>query len=130
MFMYEGGDIAAGSEGTCYCGAVKVKCEGPPVKKIMCSCRSCQHWTGGFANAGCLYPQEKVTVEGDIKSFCRDPKHPMPSHRKFCAKCGGHVMNSHPSAGMDDVCAGILKAFPFKPDVFINYGDPTRPFHY
>ena len=32
MFMYEGGDIAAGSEGTCYCGAVKVKCEDPPVK--------------------------------------------------------------------------------------------------
>ena len=58
------------------------------MKKIMCSCRSCQHWTGGFANAGCLYPQEKVTVEGDVKSFCRDPKHPMPSHRKFCAKCG------------------------------------------
>ena len=39
-------------------------------------------------------------------------------------------MNSHPSKGLHDVCAGILKAFPFKPDVFINYGDPTRPFPY
>ena len=39
-------------------------------------------------------------------------------------------MNAHPSQGLLDVCSGTLNAYPFKPDIFVNYGDEARPFTY
>jgi hypothetical protein len=131
-FLYEGNNFSPEGtvEGTCYCGAVKIKCQGEPMKKILCSCRSCQHWTGGFGNMGCLYPQDKVTIEGETKVFCKSPDSGMPSHRTFCATCGGNVMNAHPKQGLLDICAGTLNAFPFKPDVFLNYCDEERQIVY
>jgi hypothetical protein len=114
--------------GECYCGAVHVKCKGNPMTKLICSCHDCRHWTGGFGNLGCLFPVDSVEITGETKSFCRNPDAPMPSHRTFCANCGGHVANHHPSSNLYDVCGGMLNVYPFNPDVHVNYSG--RPFNY
>ena len=125
------GDPASGSsnaassfpdaEGHCYCGAVTVKCEGTPAVMAMCHCRSCRHWTGGYGNLATLWNTDKVTVTGEIKVYHHTPE--SISHRTFCAKCGGNVMNSHPKMDMQDVCGGILNIYPLDPSMHINYGE-------
>ncbi|MDG2063422.1 MAG: GFA family protein, partial [SAR324 cluster bacterium] len=47
------------------------------------------------------------------------------SKRKFCKKCGGHIMTEHPSSNLVDVFAVILEDFSFKPSIHVNYESKT-----
>jgi len=43
------------------------------------------------------------------------------SFRKWCKRCGGHLMNEHPKWGVIDVYAAIIPDFPFGAGVHVNY---------
>ena len=47
------------------------------------------------------------------------------SKRKFCKKCGGHLMTEHPSSNLVDIFAVILEGFSFKPSIHVNYESKT-----
>ena len=47
------------------------------------------------------------------------------SYRKFCKKCGGHLMNEHPGLKLIDIYAVILNSFSYKPTIHINYESKT-----
>ena len=49
------------------------------------------------------------------------------SERKYCKKCGGHLMTNHPSLGLVDVFAATLPTLKFSPSVHVNYAETVLP---
>jgi hypothetical protein len=113
-------------EGACFCGAVTLKAEGAPEVMGYCHCRSCRSWSGGPVNAFSLWKPEAVTVTGGAESIATFQKTDM-SQRKYCAKCGGHLMTNHPTLGLVDVFAATLPDMPFQPSAHVNYQETVLP---
>ena len=109
-------------KGTCFCGDVEVSVTGAPVGMGYCHCTSCREWSAGPVNAFTLWKPSDVKItkgEGKVGSFKKNPT----SDRKFCVTCGGHVLTEHPLWGVTDVYAAVLKTFPYKAGVHVNYGE-------
>jgi hypothetical protein len=49
------------------------------------------------------------------------------SERQYCAKCGGHLMTSHPTLGLVDVFAATLPDLSFQPGMHVNYAETVLP---
>jgi hypothetical protein len=49
------------------------------------------------------------------------------SERKYCGKCGGHLMADHPPLGLVDVFAATIPALVFTPGVHVNYAETVLP---
>jgi hypothetical protein len=65
-----------------------------------------------------------VSAGGEhVASFQKTPL----SQRKYCAKCGGHLMASHPPLGLVDVFAATLPTLKFVPHVHVNYAETVLP---
>jgi hypothetical protein len=107
-------------EGSCFCGAVKLKVTGEPVAMGYCHCTSCRSWSAGPVNAFSLWKPESVTVTqgaNQIGTFAKTPA----SERKWCTRCGGHLMSAHPAWNLVDVYAATIPSFRFKPGVHVHY---------
>lgn len=112
--------------GECFCGAVRLEAHGEPEAMGYCHCRSCQSWSGGPVNAFTLWKPETVRVtEGGehIATYVKSPN----SERKYCVKCGGHLMTNHPGFGVIDIFAATLPTLAFKPALHINYENTVLP---
>ena len=112
--------------GNCFCGAVEIEVSGAPEAMGYCHCRSCRSWSGGPVNAFSLWKPEAVRItmgEQDVVTFTKTPL----SERKYCRKCGGHLMNNHPPLKMIDVFAATLPTLPFSPAVHVNYAETVLP---
>ena len=112
--------------GECFCGAVKLEASGEPEAMGYCHCRSCRSWSGGPVNAFSLWTPASVKVvagEDHVATFAKTPL----SERKYCAKCGGHLMTNHPPLGMVDIFSATLPDLDFKPGVHINYAETVLP---
>tara|TARA_B110000438_G_scaffold59181_1_gene59285 strand:- start:1752 stop:2060 length:309 start_codon:yes stop_codon:yes gene_type:complete len=73
-------------------------------------------------NAFSLWSPESVTITKGaefIETFAKTDA----SHRKWCKKCGGHIMTDHPSMGLVDVYAAILPSLDFQPAVHVFYSE-------
>ena len=108
--------------GSCFCGAVEISVSGAPAAMGYCHCESCRHWSAGPVNAFTLWPVDNVQITrgaGELGSFPKSDR----SHRKWCQKCGGHVMTEHPQWKLMDVYAAVLRNFDFKPGMHVNYGE-------
>jgi len=107
-------------EGSCFCGAVKLKVTGEPVAMGYCHCASCRSWSAGPVNAFSLWKPDSVTVTqgaNQIGTFAKTPA----SERKWCMRCGGHLMTAHPAWNLVDVYAATIPSFRFKPGVHVHY---------
>ena len=49
------------------------------------------------------------------------------SERKYCSKCGGHLMTNHPPLGLVDVFTATLPTLKFEPAVHVNYAETVLP---
>jgi hypothetical protein len=49
------------------------------------------------------------------------------SERKYCRRCGGHLMAVHPPIGLVDVFAATVPGVPFTPGVHVNYAESVLP---
>ena len=112
--------------GNCFCGAVEVEVTGPPEGMGYCHCSSCRSWSGGPVNAFTLWKPEAVRITSGAQHVASFAKTPM-SQRKYCAKCGGHLMTNHPTLGLVDVFAATLPTLAFAPGVHVNYADTVMP---
>jgi len=90
--------------GSCFCGAVEIEVTGAPEAMGYCHCRSCRSWSAGPVNAFTLWQPAKVTVTKGAENIGGFAK-TAASDRKFCTKCGGHIMTDHPTFGLVDVYA-------------------------
>jgi len=107
-------------EGSCFCGAVKLKVTGEPVAMGYCHCASCRSWSAGPVNAFSLWKPDSVTVTqgaNQIGTFAKTPA----SERKWCMRCGGHLMTAHPAWNLVDVYAATIPSFRFNPGVHVHY---------
>ena len=106
-------------EGSCFCGAVKLQVTGEPVAMGYCHCASCRSWSAGPVNAFSLWKPESVTVTqgaNQIGTFAKPA-----SERKWCMRCGGHLMTAHPAWNLVDVYAATIPSFRFNPGVHVHY---------
>jgi hypothetical protein len=106
--------------GSCFCGAVEFTVTGEPLAQGYCHCNSCRAWSAGPVNAFSLWPPEafRITKGADRVGVYRKSEQ---SHRQFCTTCGGHVFTAHPPWNVMDVYVAVLRGFPFRPGVHVNY---------
>jgi len=107
-------------KGSCFCGAVQITATGSPFAMGYCHCKDCRAWSAGPVNAFTLWQRNEVSVDQGaefLASFARSDA----SHRKYCSKCGGHVMTDHPAGNFTDVYAAILPTLKFEPMLHVNY---------
>jgi hypothetical protein len=112
--------------GSCFCGAVKIEVTGKPEAMGYCHCNSCRSWSAAPVNAFTLWKPEAIEVKSgadQIATFQRTPF----SERQYCKKCGGHLMNRHPTIGLVDVYAATIPGLPFAPGVHVNYAETVLP---
>lgn len=114
--------------GACFCGAVEIRVAGTPNAMGYCHCRSCRSWSGGPVNAFTLWSPEAVEVTRGAEDIATYHKTDM-SDRKYCRKCGGHLMVTHPPLNMVDVFAATIPDLKFEPMVHVNYAETVLPMH-
>lgn len=112
--------------GECFCGAVKIEVSGEPAGMGYCHCLSCRSWSGGPVNAFTLWPPDKVKVTKGADHVATYQKTPL-SERKYCSKCGGHLMTNHPTFGVVDVFSATIPTLAFQPGLHINYAETVLP---
>lgn len=108
--------------GACFCGAVTVEVSGAPEAMGYCHCESCRSWSASPINGFALWKSGSVKVTAGADHIGTYNKTEM-SYRKFCTKCGGHVMTDHPTFGMVDVYAATTPTHPFKPHLHVFYSE-------
>jgi hypothetical protein len=108
-------------KGTCFCGTVAVEATGAPEEMGYCHCSSCRSYTGAPLSAFTLWKEQNVRVATGAEFLAE------MSDRRFCMKCGGHVMVDHPTLGFTDVYAAVLPTLGFKPTVHLNYAEAVLP---
>jgi hypothetical protein len=108
--------------GKCFCGAVELKVTGEPAAMGYCHCASCRSWSAGPVNAFSLWSPDAVKVAKGAEHIETYHKTDA-SHRKFCKKCGGHLMTDHPGFKLVDVYAATIPDLPFKPALHVHYGE-------
>ncbi len=112
--------------GECFCGAVHVEVSGAPEAMGYCHCRSCRSWSGSPVNAFTLWKPAAVRITAGAEQVAMFQKSEV-SQRKYCRKCGGHLMNNHPPLNLVDVFAAMLPTLRFNPGVHVNYGETVLP---
>ena len=115
-----------GIRGTCFCGAVEIEVTGAPEEMGYCHCSSCRSYSGGLVTAFTLWKDENVKVTRGAEFLGRFNKAGF-SDRRFCTRCGGHVMTDHPGFGFTDVHAPVVPGVAFKPGVHLNYAEAVLP---
>lgn len=111
---------------TCFCGAVEIAVTGEPLEMGYCHCTSCRSYNGTPLSSYMLWAAEQVRVTRGEEYLGGFAKTEM-SYRRFCVKCGGHLMTNHPGMGLIDVYASLLAGIPFKPVVHLNYAETVLP---
>jgi hypothetical protein len=112
--------------GSCFCGTVTLEVTGAPEAMGYCHCRSCRSWAGAPVNAFSLWKPEAVKITSGAEHVATFQKTEL-SQRKYCAKCGGHLMSNHPPLGLVDVYAATIPTLKFTPGVHVNYADTVLP---
>lgn len=113
-------------KGECFCGAVKLEVTGEPAAMGYCHCTSCRTWSGGPVNAFSLWQPDAVKVTEGAEHVGMYQKTPL-SERKYCKKCGGHLMTNHPPIKLVDVFVSTIPKLKFKPGVHVNYSETVLP---
>jgi len=77
--------------GGCLCGAVRYTIAAEPVGARMCWCRDCQRIASGSATVNVLFPEEAVTITGDLALFTMIADSRNTVERGFCKTCGSQI---------------------------------------
>ena len=112
--------------GTCFCHAVELTVTGEPIAMGYCHCESCRGWSAGPVNAFTLWKPNAVTVTNGAENVGEFQKTER-SIRKWCKRCGGHLLTEHPTWGVIDVYAAIMPKLSFRPSVHVNYQETVLP---
>ena len=109
-------------KGQCFCGAVKFTVSGSPEGMGYCHCTSCRTWSAAPVNGFTLWQPENVALTEGAE-FVGEYHKTDQSYRKFCTKCGGHLMTDHPEMGLIDVYSAMLPDLDFQPGLHVHYAE-------
>jgi hypothetical protein len=113
--------------GRCFCGTVEIEVSGTPEAMGYCHCQSCRSWSAGPVNAFSLWKPEAVRVVAGAEHLAAHQSSPL-SRRRYCSRCGGHLMTEHDTWSLVDVYAATLPTLEFKPALHVNYQETVLPF--
>src|SRR5438093_6843255 len=91
--------------GRCYCGAVEIALRSEPLDMGYCHCEACRRYSAAPVSAFTLWKKENVSVTKGAE-FLGKFKSSEISDRRYCTKCGGHIVVDHPTLGLIDVRLG------------------------
>ena len=77
--------------GGCLCGAVRFTIAVDPIGARMCWCRDCQRIASGSATVNVLFPEEAVSITGDLGLFTMIADSGNTVERGFCKVCGSQI---------------------------------------
>jgi hypothetical protein len=109
-------------EGSCFCGSVRLTATGQPAAMGYCHCMSCRHWSAGPVNAFTLWNMGQIEIvagAANIGTYNKTER----SFRKWCNRCGGHLLIEHPLWQLIDVPAALLPGLSFQPGLHVNYAE-------
>ncbi|HET9818610.1 MAG TPA: GFA family protein [Rhodanobacteraceae bacterium] len=113
--------------GRCFCGAVEIEVQGPPVAAAICHCESCRRWHCAPLNTWAVWPADKVRITAGQDQLVEFNKYGPdgPSARTFCKCCGSAILNRKPAYGMTVVYAAVLEesGFKYEPTFHSFYGE-------
>lgn len=112
--------------GRCFCGAVELTVTGGPVAMGYCHCNSCRAWSAAPVNAFVLWKPEAVAVSAGAEHVDSVRKTDR-SVRRWCRRCGGHLLTEHPAWGVVDVYAAVIPELAFRPSLHVNYAETVLP---
>ena len=112
-------------KGGCYCGAVEIEATGDVLDMGYCHCNECRKYSTAPVSIFTLWKPEQVKTTKGADSLGKFHSSEM-SDRRYCTKCGGHVMIDHPTLGLADIRVP-LSDFTFKPTVHLNYEEKVLP---
>ena len=105
--------------GRCYCGTVEIEASGDPIDMGYCHCNECRRYSTAPVSIFTLWKPEQVKITKGSDSLGKFHSSEM-SDRRYCTKCGGHVMIDHSTLGLADIRVSLTN-FVFKPSVHLNY---------
>ena len=111
--------------GECYCGAVEIEATGEPLNMGYCHCNECRRYCTAPVSIFTLWKPETVKVSKGEQYLGKFHASAL-SDRRYCTKCGGHVMIDHPTLGLADIRVP-LRGMTFKPTVHLNYEEKVLP---
>ena len=110
----------------CFCGSTQIQLSGRPVAMGYCHCESCRSWSAAPVNGFTLWDPKAVKIMRGAEHVATYNKTEV-SHRTWCRKCGGHLFNNHPTMGVIDVYAAVIKGFKFEAALHVNYKESVLP---
>ena len=119
-------------QGSCFCGDVKFTLLGNPEAMAYCHCDSCRKWSAGPVSAFTLWKPKTVKITQGLDNIAGFDKNPLTndktvvSNRVWCKSCGGHVYTDHPTMGLIDVPAVIIKDLSFDPGFHVHYQESVH----
>ena len=100
--------------GRCFCGTVELSASGESVTMGYCHCKDCAKWSAAPINSYSFWRPDQVEItkgKEHIQTFSKTSH----SKRKFCKKCGGHLMTEHPDSNFIDILLRYWKIFSLNP---------------
>ncbi len=73
---------------SCSCGQLTARCEGEPIRVVVCHCLACKQRSGSAFSWNARWPEGKVTVSGTAKDYVRVGDEGTPITYSFCPNCG------------------------------------------
>jgi hypothetical protein len=114
----KGVDVTAGGphEGGCFCGRVRYRVSGEPLRSAICHCVSCRRTSGALSVAWVSFPYRRFSfIEGEPADFRSSDE----VSRTFCQSCGTSLTYRDDE---DADCIDVTTASLDRPDEF----PPTR----
>ncbi len=113
--------------GSCFCGRVVIRVEGPPLQTGYCHCRSCQNVHGAPFITWGAWRAKAMTIEttDDAAAEFNRTGDPSCSTRIFCKVCGARVANRRLHTKTAVVYGSTLagSGIAFEPKMHIHYRD-------
>jgi len=107
-------------KGKCSCGAVELVATGPPLLMAYCHCESCRRWLASPVSAFARWNTSAVKITAGAEHVATFNKTARTA-RKWCVRCGGHLLMEHTEARVVDVYAAVLPGLEFKPREHFHY---------
>ena len=107
-------------KGKCFCGAVELAATGAPLLMAYCHCESCRRWSANPVSAFARWNFDAVKIAAGTEHLASFNKTPRTA-RKWCTRCGGHLLMEHADARVVDVYAAALPGLEFKPREHFHY---------
>ena len=75
----------------CRCGAVKVACEGEPMRVSVCHCLNCQRRSGSAFAVQARWPEADVKISGETREWQAAGDSGGVGRFRFCPHCGATI---------------------------------------